>query len=138
MGMIQFAEASPDFQPDAKQLNAVKGFLVALIDVQGLEEASSNEAFPDVAWRWLARNVPDANQRVNELVAAGWVWVIEWGGDFSATLGLDVPALDWLEANLGMPKVEAEEEYCGEAFQAWVKREIEPTFRRRLRRGDGK
>ena len=51
-------------------------------------------------------------------------------------MGLDDPAIDWLEANLGMPKVESEE-YLDEAFQAWVKREIKPTFTRKGHR-DGR
>ena len=138
MAIETYGRARPDFEPDAKQLNAVKGFLVALIDWQGLDcSASSAEpAFPDVSWGWLARNVPNANQRVNELVEAGWVWVTDWGSDYSASMGLDDPAIDWLEANLGMPKVESEE-YLDEAFQAWVKREIKPTFTRKGHR-DGR
>ena len=138
MAIGTYGRARPDFEPDAKQLNAVKGFLVALIDWQGLDcSASSAEpAFPDVSWGWLARNVPNANQRVNELVEAGWVWVTDWGSDYSASMGLDDPAIDWLEANLGMPKVESEE-YLDEAFQAWVKREIKPTFTRKGHR-DGR
>jgi hypothetical protein len=110
-----YADINPAFKPDERQTNAIQALVLGIFE--GPFSINSGLGYPDVDWAWIRDTIPNANVRMSELIAAGFVWQHRWSdGDFS--LGLTEGGVAWAEAHLGMPKVDDRED---PTLETWVR-----------------
>lgn len=107
MGIVSKNFLNASFVPNEKQVNAIKGFLIAYVDCGTFEGGHSGEDTPDLDWQWLFENIPAANDRVDELLNAGFLWQHQWMGwneEGDYALGLTEDGVEWAHVNLGLPR----------------------------------
>ena len=98
---VRSRKIDPNFVPNAKQINAIKGMIIGAIEDPFLDGCS---VYGDVQldWHWISANIPAANPRMNELIEADFIWQREWAeGDY--TFGFNPEAYDWIATNFAFP-----------------------------------
>ncbi|KQT82400.1 hypothetical protein [Methylobacterium sp. Leaf466] len=126
MAIIATNDFDAGFEVVEPYLNTIKGMIVGAYEAPYCDYHTGD--YYSVEWRWIARNVPDADYNLNTLLAAGYIWEASVGeSDDVVMIGLTHGALTWVAQHLGMPQdlVEIEDP---EKLQAWAETAIEPTF----------